>query len=59
MGVNTMYAALFEADIAGVHVKNLPGSHMEGPDYLNVLKYTDIPEVMQLLGPRLEADKRE
>jgi len=32
---------------------------MEGPDYLNVLKYTDIPEVMQLLGPRLEADKRE
>jgi dienelactone hydrolase len=59
MGVNAMYAALFEADIAGVHVMNLPASHMEGPDYLNVLKYTDIPEVMKLLGPRLAADKQE
>jgi hypothetical protein len=59
MGVNAMYVALFEADIAGVHVKDLPGSHMEGPDCLNVLKYTDIPEVMKLLGPRLEANKRE
>ena len=54
MGVNAVYAALFEPEAKRLELTRLPKSHDQGPDYLNVLKYTDIPEVLGLLGDRVQ-----
>ena len=47
MGVNVLYAALFEPGVRELDLLNLPKSQMKGPDYLGVLKVTDIPEVTE------------
>jgi cephalosporin-C deacetylase-like acetyl esterase len=52
-GVNGMYAALLDGKIERVVLQSPPGSHLQGPHYLNVLRYTDIPEVAALLGPNV------
>jgi dienelactone hydrolase len=54
MGVNAAYAALFEPGIRRLELAALPASHREGPDYLNVLKVWDIPQVLELLEARVE-----
>jgi len=45
MAVNALYAALFEPDIRELHLEGLSDSQIAGPDYLGVLKVTDLPEV--------------
>jgi len=45
MAVNALYAALFEPDLRELHLEGLPDSQIAGPDYLGVLKVTDLPEV--------------
>jgi len=45
MAVNALYASLFE-HVSEVHAWNLPSSHVAGPDYLNVLRYIDIPQAV-------------
>jgi len=52
MGVNALYASLFEPGISTLRLTHLPASHMEGPDYLNVLKYLDIPQAAALAADR-------
>jgi dienelactone hydrolase len=52
MGVNAAYAALFEPEVARLDLKTIPRSHLEGPDYLNVLKIWDIPQLLAFLGSR-------
>lgn len=47
MAVNALYAALFEPAVRKLDLVDLPQSQTEGPDYLGVLKITDIPEVME------------
>ena len=54
MAVNALYAALFEPDVRKLNLANLPKSHREGPDYLNVLKITDIPQVKEAVATRAE-----
>lgn len=54
MGVNAAYAALFEPQIQKLELERRPASHAQGPDYLNVLKVGDIPQVLALLGSRAE-----
>jgi dienelactone hydrolase len=54
MGVNAAYAALFEPQIQKLDLERLPRSHAQGPDYLNVLKVGDIPQMLEFLGKRLE-----
>jgi dienelactone hydrolase len=46
MAVNLLYASLYEPKLANLHLDDLPQTHMQGPDYLNVLRYVDIPEVL-------------
>jgi dienelactone hydrolase len=58
MGVNAAYAALFEPGISKLRLRDLPASHQAGPDYLNILRFTDIPEVLQWLGERAAAGTR-
>ena len=52
MGVNAAYAALFEPEIEKLKLEGLPASQAEGPDYLNVLKVWDLPQLWETLGER-------
>jgi hypothetical protein len=49
---NALYASLFEDGIARVDLHELPHSHMQGPIYLNVLKYLDIPQAVAMASQR-------
>ncbi len=53
MGVNLAYAALFEPALSRLDLIGLPESQAQGPDYLNVLKVTDLSQVLKLLQTRL------
>jgi dienelactone hydrolase len=55
MGVNAGYAALFEPGIQKLKLEGLPASQEEGPDYLNVLRVWDLPQLWDALGERAEA----
>jgi hypothetical protein len=54
MGVNAAYAALFQPELAKLELENVPASHTEGPDYLNVLKVWDLPQLWTTLGERAD-----
>ena len=49
-GVNGMYAALLDGKTSRVVLHSPPASHVHGPHYLGVLRYTDIPDTAALLG---------
>ena len=53
-GVLAAYAALWEPEITGVIAVQPPASHMEdnAPQFLNVLRVCDIPDVFGMLAPR-------
>ena len=57
MGVNALYAGLYEPDVAGLELAKLPASHREGPAYLNVMKYLDIPEALELARSRMGVEQ--
>ena len=48
------YAALWDPDISGVELDNPPASHREAtaPQFLNVLRVCDVPEVLGMIAPR-------
>ena len=50
MGGNALYAALYEPDIHRIDLHNPPTTHREGPTYLNVLRFTDIPQIAAIVG---------
>ncbi len=57
MGVNLLYAALFEeGPFARLSLRAIPGSHHDGPQYLNVLRHLDIPQAMAMAAERIEID---
>lgn len=49
-GVNGLYAAVLDGKVLRVVLHSPPASHVQGPHYLGVLRYTDIPETAGLLG---------
>jgi hypothetical protein len=51
-GVLGLYAAILKPEIYQVLLIRPPSSHVEGPIFLNILRYTDIPEAAALLAPR-------
>ena len=48
MAVNALYASIFENHVARVDLWQLPRSHRNGPDYLNVLRILDIPQAVAM-----------
>ena len=54
LGVNGLYAALLDGAVERVVLESPSASHREAPIYLNVLRYTDIPEVVALMGPKVK-----
>ncbi len=51
-GIIAAYAALLDERVTRVILKDPPASHTTGPLFLNVLRYTDIPQALALLAPR-------
>ena len=45
-----LYAALFEPDIQHVELHDLSPSHRTGPDFLNVLRFLDIPQTVAMVA---------
>jgi hypothetical protein len=52
MAVVALYASLFEPNIAELRLYDLPASHTEGPDFLNVLRSHDIPAAVAMAAER-------
>ena len=50
--VNALYASLFIDGLASVELIAPPASHMAGPDYLNVLRFLDVPQAAALAAER-------
>jgi len=63
MGVNALYASLFEPGIARIDLHQPPPSHEKAPTYLNVLKYLDVPEAAAMAATtselRIETGEKE
>lgn len=57
MAVNALYASLF-APVDELVLTNLPKSHMNGPDYLNVLRILDIPQAVAMVSERGRVELR-
>jgi hypothetical protein len=51
-GVLGLYAAILDESIAQVVLLEPLASHRQGPIFLNILRYTDLPEAAGLLAPR-------
>jgi dienelactone hydrolase len=47
-----LYAALFEPDVAGLDLWYPPASHRQGPIFLNVRRFFDMPQALALTLPR-------
>ncbi len=43
-----LYASLFEPGIARLDLWDLPNSHRDGPTFLNVLRYLDMPQAVAM-----------
>lgn len=56
--VNLLYASLFESGISGMVLSDLPASHQQGPDYLNVLRVMDIPVALKIAESRFPVQVR-
>jgi dienelactone hydrolase len=52
MGVNALYASLFEDGIAGIELTAPPVSHMDGPVYPGVLRFLDVPQAVAMAAAR-------
>lgn len=48
----TLYGALFEPAVTGAWLANLPVSHRDGPDFLNILRVLDVPQALAMLMER-------
>ena len=52
-GISGLYAAFLDGHAGKVVLGSPPASHRQGPTYLGILRYTDIPEVIALMGSRV------
>ena len=49
-GINGLYAAVLDGKVDRVVLGSPPASHRQGPHYLGILRYTDVPDVIALMG---------
>jgi hypothetical protein len=49
---NAVYASLYEDGITRLDLHEVPHSHEQGPIYLNVLKYLDLPQAVAMASER-------
>jgi hypothetical protein len=53
-GIGGLYAALLDGSVDRVVLRSPPASHRQGPCYLGILRYTDIPDVIALMRDRVK-----
>lgn len=51
-GINALYASLFVNCVSSLELIEPTSSHMTGPDYLNVLRYLDIPQALAMVAEK-------
>ena len=51
-GVLALYAAIYNRRVGHAVLIDPPSTHADGPIFLNVLRYTDLPEAAALFAPR-------
>jgi len=54
IGGDALYAALFEPGVVRLNLANIPKSHRDGPDLLNVLQVLDMPAAVAMVAERSE-----
>jgi dienelactone hydrolase len=59
MGVDALYASVFEKPVAGLELWDLPASHRQGPDLLNVLRVLDLPQTVALAAEHSQVKLRQ
>lgn len=47
-----LYASLFEPSIERLDLSELPSTHCDGPTFLNVLRYLDVPQAVAMAAER-------
>jgi cephalosporin-C deacetylase-like acetyl esterase/uncharacterized protein YkuJ len=52
MAANALYASLYEKGITRLDLHDLPTSHQQGPAYLNVLKFLDLPQAAAMAAEK-------
>ena len=52
LAADALYASLFEPALADLDLWQLPASHRQGPDYLNVLRILDLPQAAAMAAER-------
>jgi cephalosporin-C deacetylase-like acetyl esterase len=57
--VNALYATLFTEGVSALRLRALPASHMLGPDYLNVLRFLDLPQAVAMAAERADVELSE
>ncbi len=58
LAVDALYASLF-VPVSELQLTKLPRSHRHGPDYLNVLRFMDIPQAVAMASERCRVELRE
>jgi len=53
-GVLGAYAALLDQRVTRVILHSPTTTHLDGPHFLNILRFTDLPETLAMLAPRCE-----
>ena len=51
--VNALYASLFTQGVSSLELIAPPASHQTGPDYLNVLRFLDVPQALTMAAERI------
>ena len=49
-----LYAALFEPSVARLELREVPDSHRRGPIFLNVLRFLDMPQALEMAAARID-----
>ena len=52
-GIHGLYTAFLDRSVERVILCSPTASHRQGPCYLNILRFTDIPEVVRLMSDRV------
>jgi hypothetical protein len=53
-----LYASLFEPSVTDLDLYQLPKSHSEGPELLNVLRFLDLPQAVAMAAERCRVTVR-
>jgi cephalosporin-C deacetylase-like acetyl esterase len=53
-GINGLYAAVLDGNVEQTVIGSAPASHRQGPHYLGILRFTDIPETIALMGRKVK-----